>query len=217
MSDTTVTAVIPTIPPRRRLLLRAVASVRYQTRPVDEIITPTDTESRGAAYNRNQGIWQASSEWVAFLDDDDIWLPHHIERLLMAADETGADIVYPWFQGVTQDGLGTRLNGQIVDPFRVPFGEEQAEYLRKEGNFIPVTLIARTSLLRDVGGFSMAPWASADNPCEDWGCWIKLVDAGARFYHLPEITWRWNGHQQHTSGRNWTDIYDKTPAAAGRH
>lgn len=205
---TTVTAVIPTIPPRRRLLLRALASVKAQTRPADEVLVEVDGAGDGAAATRNRALEKVAGEWVAFLDDDDMWHPWHLEHLLARQAATGADVVYPWFEGMgTDEGvLTTLVDGQHVSPFGVEFGPEQAEHLRTAANFIPICVLARTELLRQVGGFTPPPWASPDNPCEDWGCWVKLVEAGARFAHLPERTWRWVGRAGHTSGRSWTQV-----------
>jgi len=30
------------------------------------------------------------------------------------------------------------------------------------------------------------------DPCEDWGLWLALLDAGAAFSHLPQRTWIWH-------------------------
>lgn len=206
----TVAAVIPTIPPRRHYLNRALSSVKAQTRPADQIVVRQDVDVIGAAQNRNKALEQVECEWTAFLDDDDMWHPWHLDHLLHHQQETGADLVYPWFDGINSDSiLYTVHNGQDVTPYRQPFGAEQAEALYTR-NWIPVTVLVRTSLITEVGGFEPPPWANPDgsNPCEDWGCWLKLLDAGARFSHLPEITWRWVGHARHTSGRLWTDVYN---------
>lgn len=37
----------------------------------------------GANYSRNKGVFLSSSEYVAFLDDDDIWLPCKLEKQLL--------------------------------------------------------------------------------------------------------------------------------------
>jgi glycosyltransferase involved in cell wall biosynthesis len=196
----TVTAVVPTIPGRHDLFERAIASIVAQTRPVDAILTGCDTEGRGAAYARNVILAGATTDFVAFLDDDDTWHPNHIEGLMSVADD--ADVVYPWFDGLHSKSLAVSVNGRPHTPLGVPFGPEQADHLR-HANFIPVTFLARTALVQQVGGFEKPWWLPPESPCEDWGLLLKLLDAGARFTHYPHITWTWNGHADQTNGQSW--------------
>jgi glycosyltransferase involved in cell wall biosynthesis len=39
------------------------------------------TTNNGVSYARNYGVSKASSDLIAFLDADDIWLPHHLDEL----------------------------------------------------------------------------------------------------------------------------------------
>lgn len=202
MTDT-VAICVPTIPPRREYLRQAVSSALDQTYPVNELIVVTDHEAYGAAATRNRAWHRASSTWIAFLDDDDTLMAHHVQQLVAHSDE--ADLVYPWFDlphGV--DPLSTRVDGELCSPLGVPFGDEQARYVMEEGNFIPVTVLVRRSYLEKVDGFptpGSARWPHAE--CEDWGCWQDLLRAGARFRHVPERTWTWRWHGRNTSGKPW--------------
>ncbi len=105
-----VTVVIPTFG-RPDLVCRAVRSVTNQTMLDLEIIVVIDgddpvtvgslaaiqderlrwishPEKRGAGQARDTGAEVASGEWVAFLDDDDEWLPEKLqEQLAVVSDE----------------------------------------------------------------------------------------------------------------------------------
>jgi len=47
---------------------------------------------------RNLMIRMATSEWVAFLDDDNVFAEEHIASLLACAEETGAAAVHSWMR-----------------------------------------------------------------------------------------------------------------------
>lgn len=196
-SDTDVTLIIPTIPGREQLLVRAARSVQEQTVAPARTIIRTDLEGVGAAANRNAALEDVTTEFVAFLDDDDELKPHHLAGLLATQKATNADLVYPWYDGINQ-GLFP------FEPLGRPFDDWAANYIRTVGNFVPVTCLVRTEKLRDVGGFVPFDWADIDNPCEDWATWVRMLDAGAVFVHHPEITWTWHSDMAHTSGRPWT-------------
>jgi glycosyltransferase involved in cell wall biosynthesis len=51
-------------------------------------------ENQGAAAARNAGLRAAAGEFVAFLDADDIWFPHFLERQMALLKSANADFVY---------------------------------------------------------------------------------------------------------------------------
>jgi glycosyltransferase involved in cell wall biosynthesis len=176
------TLVIPTIKPRRELLIRAVDSALDQTRVFDRIIVQYDTNRMGAGPTRTKGMREVTTQWTAFLDDDDVLYPHHHQTLLDTADQTGADLVYPWFDVKGGTDPFPMFEGRVFDP--------------AEPNMFPVTVLARTELLHHSHGF---PLAGPEG--DDWPLWLELVSMGAKIVHVPIRTWRWNHHQGNTSGR----------------
>lgn len=184
-----VTAVIPAIPTRVGTMLhRALDSVLQQERPVDSISVAIDHQRRGSARNRTRALSGVGTEWSALLDDDDEWYPDHIRLLMDHAAETGADVVYPWF---------TVAGGW--DPWPEREGQPFDEALLRKMNYIPVTVLVRTDLLWDAGGFTSK--GPPENPCDDWGTWERLLSVGAKFSHLNRRTWGWNWHKGNTNGR----------------
>lgn len=189
-----ITVCIPTIPPRSGFLNRALSSVLDQTlKPVQTIVT-SDVNREGPAALRNWMLEQVQTKYVAFLDDDDEMLPKHLELLHACAEINDADLVYPWFT-VLQGGVDT--GADPLGRFGLPFDPARLD----TANYIPVTVLARTEMIRSVGGFVNRA-EPPDTTCEDWGCWLRMRDAGATFVHLPERTWYWHWHGRNTSGRN---------------
>lgn len=81
-----VTVVIPSIPPRAKLLHRALDSVLTQRYTADAIVVEVDRDHAGAAVTRNRGLAKVDTEWTAFLDDDDVFGPDHLAELMHAVD-----------------------------------------------------------------------------------------------------------------------------------
>jgi glycosyltransferase involved in cell wall biosynthesis len=184
-----ITVVIPSIPPRRDTMLhRALDSVLQQELCPEAVIVEFDHWHHGAARTRNHGLWKVTTPWVAFLDDDDEMLPDHLALLREHALQTDADMVYPHF--TVPEGF---------DPFPEREGQPFNPGLLDTQNTIPVTVLVRTEVIKLVGGFQ--PKGPPENPCDDWGAWVKLRDAGAKIEHLNRRTWRWHWHSGNTSGR----------------
>lgn len=183
----TVGVAIPSIPPRSKLLMRAIESVQKQTRPVDQMSVVVDVTKRGEGPTRNQALQAMSTDWTCFLDDDEL-KPGHVEKLLACAHETDADVVYPWFDVI--DG---------TDPFPEYFDRP---WNPDEFHSFPITVLGRTSVLQQASFPPPTPddpnWVGGDYPY-----WMELNSAGAKIVHLPERTWLWHHDSGNTSGVPW--------------
>lgn len=183
-----VTVCIPSIPTRSHLLAaRAIPSVLAQTHAPTEIAVHIDHERHGAWENRNRTIAMATSEWVAFLDDDDELLPEHLATLLGVANDTGADVTWGWFEVV---------NGQ--DPFPQHRGRQ---WDINDPHIFPITTLVRRSLILDAqASFAPDPDRTGNWGTQDYPFWAALHAAGGTFHGVPDITWRWHHHGKNTSG-----------------
>jgi Glycosyl transferase family 2 len=184
-----VTVALPTIPPRARLLKRALGSILGQTLPATALSVRSDVNANGAAWTRNEALKAVRTEWVAFLDDDDQMLPSHLETLAEAALDTGADYVYSWFTDEHPDPLGHF--GKEFDP--------------ANPTQTTITTLVRTELAQAVG-FCEPPVGATihgQRYGEDFQFTVGCVAYGAKVVHVPVRTWTWNWHGGNTSGRPW--------------
>lgn len=189
-----VAIAIPTIPPRREMLQRAFASVLAQTRPAGEIHVAVDHQHEGAPTTRNRAARAARLPWLAFLDDDDELLPHHLEACLGHAMLTGADLVYPWYEVVGGTDPHPHVFGRYWDP------ENPVQ--------TTITILIRRELFEELGGY-MVPGDDTDEhgnrAGEDFDLVCRANQLGAKISHLPVRTWKWNhgGHNTSGVGSRW--------------
>lgn len=167
------------------LLARALASVVAQTQVPETIIAVNDGEGRGAGWTRRTLLSYVDTEWIAWLDSDDEWLPEHLSNLYRVAVETEAVFVYSWFHG--NDPLGH---------FGLPFNPCTPHHTT-------MTHLVRTDIAKEVsfpdseqvGQFSNEDWAFIT------GVSKLACERGLKMIHLAERTWHYHQHGQNSSGK----------------
>jgi glycosyltransferase involved in cell wall biosynthesis len=187
-----VTMIIPHIPtPARHVMLeRALKSVADQTVQPAQTLLMYDDERLGASELRNRMLAMVETKWVAFLDDDDELLPTHIATLTNYARNDDFDVYYPGCRVYDHRGIEIprRMEwGRFLQPF-------DAQLLRLT-SYIPVTSLVRSELATKAK-FEPPPGSIYD----DWGFYLQLLDMGAKFKHVPQITWKWHHHGTNSSG-----------------
>jgi glycosyltransferase involved in cell wall biosynthesis len=205
-----VSVVIPTFE-RPVLVLQAVKSAVGQTFRDLEIIVVIDggdpatlaaLESQslpqlkvlrlekqvGGSRARNEGVLIARGEWIAFLDDDDLWLPEKLEKQLAVARASS------WSDPIVSCKVVARTQGgEVVWPRRLPT-EPLSEYLlsrdswaQGEGLLQTSTLLITRRLLQKV------KFQDGLRKHQDWDWLLRAArEPGAKIEFVNEPLAIWN-------------------------
>lgn len=198
----TVTVVIPTV--LRDTLPRAIGSALAQVDVCVEIIVVCDTESlprgqselvkgahkvlftggqRRGSYARNMGMRIASGDYVAFLDDDDEWLPDKSKVQIRALETESADVVscsavQPWHS-----------SSSVVIP-KKPIGPGQRveDYLfHRRGPSIARASLFTSSLLCKKKVAQSVFWDESLSRHQDWEWLLQVQKVGAVIHQVPNV------------------------------
>ena len=200
-------SVIVTTYNRGHLLEAAVRSVLEQTAQDLEIIVMDDgsrdntsevvrsipdprirylrnATNRGVAASRNRGIQNARGDHIAFLDDDDRWVPSKIEAQLRVLGSAPPEVggVYSGYLEVDADD---RVVGRECPSAQ---GDLLAPLLLRNGIATSSVLLKR-ECLEAVGGFDpTVPY------CDDHDLWIRVAEK-YRWACLSEPLVRYRTHE----------------------
>jgi glycosyltransferase involved in cell wall biosynthesis len=215
-----VSVVVPTYG-RERVLGRALDSVLGQSVVDLEVIVVDDASpdstrtaveryrnrvhylrhqaNRGGSAARNTGIAASRAPLVAFLDDDDEWLPGKLERQLELIDRSEPDVgvVYCGFEKVSE------RTGEVVETSVPPTdGLGPIEFLRST-RFATSVAVVRREHLEAIGGFDEALVGSQDRDL-----WLRLARR-CRLVGLPDVLVRHHVHAGQITSALGTKIQAK--------
>lgn len=209
-SQPLVSVIIPTYN-RADLLREAVASVRRQSYAPLELIVVDDgsTDATAASLRplsdarlvrqdhtglpgqaRNAGARVARGEYLAFLDSDDLWLPHKLAVQLPVARAAGAAVTHTRERWIR--------NGRVVSQRRQRHrrsGDLFAESLRK-CVIGPSTVLLRRGAFEEAGGFR-----EDLEIAEDYELWLRLTARYPVAYVERESVIKRAGHGDQLSER----------------
>ncbi len=189
-----VSCIISTWQREPEILLRALQSVRNQTRPPEEIIVVNDApENRvlserlgcmiagledsgivylvlpkhlGACGARNEGARKAKGEFLAFLDDDDEWLPEKMERQEKAFHSPDIGMVTCGNYRINRQG-----RRRVDRRERLQCMKSELEGMLAENYIGSVSLpMMRASVFWQAGGFD-----ESMPSCQDADLWIRIL------------------------------------------
>lgn len=129
-------------------------------------------ENLGVSPARNRGLDEAGSEYIAFQDCDDLWMPGKLARQLAAFEERPElDLCLGMVQNFWMDELAAEERAYRGSSFAAP-----------APGYLLQALVARRSAFERVGRFDTTLGVGEDN---DW--FLRARDAGLVEEMIPDV------------------------------
>ena len=113
---------------------------------------------------RNYGISNLDTEWVAFLDSDDVWLPHKLEKQMKMAEDSKC-------QAICSNAFINNVDSNTKYFRKYKHTEISLRQLLKSNQIINSSAVVKRKLLRDIGGIASSYMTRGS---EDYASWLRV-------------------------------------------
>lgn len=158
--------------------LRKTLSEYVESLDNDKVRICFNEKNLGGSLTRNRGIDESKGKYIAFLDDDDAYLPYRLERLTDCFQKENCDMVFT--------NLLMRTNsGKIVD-YRTHRGMQSTdnEYLLRyqltKNISATSSFMFKADSLRRIGGFKDAKMG------QDFHVVMRAIEGGLKLFYLDD-------------------------------
>ncbi|MBL0125028.1 MAG: glycosyltransferase family 2 protein [Betaproteobacteria bacterium] len=138
------------------------------------------TGHKGATGSRNVAMGRGSAIYIALLDSDDVWLPHHLAQQVAVLDtRPDVSLAHSYFTIIDADSQTMPTPAPLVGLNELDLKGAFTRILKQ--NFGGAsTVVLRRSILEATGGFDPSFPSLGD---KEW--WMRMLNAGAKFWYEP--------------------------------
>jgi glycosyltransferase involved in cell wall biosynthesis len=140
-------------------------------------------KNEGIAFNTNEAISQATGEFIAFLDHDDILPSFALYEIVKAINgNPDADFIYTDEDRITEDGK------KRFDPYFKP--DWSPDFLRS-CNYIGHLTALKKELLNKIGNLKKEYEGSQDHDLV-----LRAGEKAKKILHIPKVLYHWRIHRK---------------------
>lgn len=157
-------------------------------------------ENRGPAGARNAALNAAQGDWIAIVDADDLIHPERFDRLLMTAEETGADMIA---DDLVSFGARETAGQTLLSPHSIhaPTQITLAAFLRSDTASAGMTSFGYLKPLIRRSRLGPLRYNETLRIGEDFDLYARLLLQGAQLLVCPQPTYLYRRHTGSVSHR----------------
>ena len=151
-------------------------------------------EKIGVSASRNQGIKKSNSEWVAFLDSDDVWEPFKLEKQLTFNNRFKTN-----FRFIHTNETWIR-NGKFLNQMKKheKSGGDLFKNCLKLCCISPSSSMIKKEVFKNYGFFD-----EELQVCEDYDMWVRITAKENVGYLSEPLVIKYGGHSDQLSKKYW--------------
>lgn len=156
-----------------------------------------DKQNGGQGSARNAGVWASTSEYISFLDQDDYYLPHHIEDLVEALPSNDRRLGFVYADLCEGDEEGRIVHSNLLHQIKHvshPKKGHIGELIRNDLFILPSASLIKRSAFEEVGGFDPQFMGY-----EDDDLFLRMFRSGFTNYFIDKPVTVWCTHTGSTS------------------
>lgn len=143
---------------------------------------------------RNNGMLHSKGNLIAFLDADDLWMPHFLEKQLSLLLKNQVDLVFSSMVKFIENP--TKIISTITFENKMYYGTDAIKAFLKDNLISITTALARKEAILKAGSFKESKELQF---AEDYDLWLRMLLNDAKFVGNSEILAYYRVHQMQSS------------------
>lgn len=138
---------------------------------------------------RNTGVRQSNGDFIAFLDQDDVWLPDKLNKQMdIFKQYPEIDLVFTDLIKFYESGKEHHARDKHKLALKLNHNNLFSTLIRKN-LLMPSEVVVKKASFNIAGGFD-----ENFRTCGDYEMWLRMAGLGMKFHYIPEVLLKYRQH-----------------------